>query len=315
MIDFLQKVIFANFIDIFLTFNFNSIKGRNWIGWVTATDIILMRHRRCEQQIWWARFSEWLFLQFFAPYSVLTEENSSLTMVWERFWTNSCSVELFRTLKTVYFTFSSSYMSLPWWPQNWSSVTICPRHRRQKGYFHHKQHTDSSVCMKTQSKTNEMYSLAAIFSYLNLHVEVSFLALFPLLCLHPFLLLQSLHQLLGDVHISHWLEHLTWGNKTGTWLFGNQGSNLENLIQRWCITHSAWTPGCRPTCMRWCNGALTGHRRVRHSCALWLLPWCTSTRHHRQIYTTEDINGTRKRIPRKGRERGNIYNTWLLVNT
>lgn len=56
-----------------------------------------------------------------------------------------------------------------------------------------------------------MYSSAAIFSYLNLHVEVSFLALFPLLCLHPFLLLQSLHQLLGDVYVSHWLEHLTWG--------------------------------------------------------------------------------------------------------
>lgn len=47
-----------------------------------------------------------------------------LTMVWERFWTNSASVEFFNTLNTVYFTFSSSYISLPWWPQNWSSVTI-----------------------------------------------------------------------------------------------------------------------------------------------------------------------------------------------
>lgn len=38
---------------------------------------------------------------------------AGLTMVWDKFWTNSCSVELFRTLKMVYLTFSSSYMSLP----------------------------------------------------------------------------------------------------------------------------------------------------------------------------------------------------------
>lgn len=52
-----------------------------------------------------------------------------LTIVWERFCTNSCSVELLSTLKTVYLTFSSSYMSLPWWPQNWSSVTIWKQDR------------------------------------------------------------------------------------------------------------------------------------------------------------------------------------------
>lgn len=61
------------------------------------------------------------------------QNKKALTMVWERFWTNSCSVELFRTLKTVYFTFSSSYISLPWWPQNWSSVTICPGKRDRRG--------------------------------------------------------------------------------------------------------------------------------------------------------------------------------------
>lgn len=44
--------------------------------------------------------------------------------------------------------------------------------------------------------------------YLDLHVEVSLLALLPLLRLHPFLLLQTLHQLLGDVHVGHRLQHL-----------------------------------------------------------------------------------------------------------
>lgn len=57
---------------------------------------------------------------------------------------------------------------------------------------------------------NKRYSKAIEISYLNLHVEMSLLALFPLLGLHPFLLLQTLHQLLWDVHVSHWLEHLTW---------------------------------------------------------------------------------------------------------
>lgn len=51
-------------------------------------------------------------------------EELALTMVWERFWTNSASEEFFSTLNTVYFTFSSSYISFPWWPQNWSSATI-----------------------------------------------------------------------------------------------------------------------------------------------------------------------------------------------
>lgn len=39
---------------------------------------------------------------------------------------------------------------------------------------------------------------------------MSFLALLPFLCLHPFLLLQSLHQLLRDVHVCDRLQHLTY---------------------------------------------------------------------------------------------------------
>lgn len=58
--------------------------------------------------------------------------------------------------------------------------------------------------------TSEHLKTAVLVSYLDLHVEVSLLALLPLLCLHPLLLLQTLHQLLGDVHVSHWLQHLAW---------------------------------------------------------------------------------------------------------
>lgn len=45
---------------------------------------------------------------------------------------------------------------------------------------------------------------------LHLHVEMRFLALLPFLCLHPLLLLQSLHQLLRDVHVRDWLQHFTY---------------------------------------------------------------------------------------------------------
>ncbi len=61
-----------------------------------------------------------------------------------------------------------------------------------------------------QSNLSLQCITAVLVSYLDLHVEVSLLALLSLLCLHPFLLLQTLHQLLGDVHVGHWLEHLAW---------------------------------------------------------------------------------------------------------
>lgn len=56
---------------------------------------------------------------------------------------------------------------------------------------------------------------AVLIPYLDLHVEVSLLTLLPLLCFHPLLLLQTLHKLLGDVHVSHGLEHLTWDAARG----------------------------------------------------------------------------------------------------
>lgn len=74
------------------------------------------------------------------------------------------------------------------------------------------QHLDSKVC-KTSQHLRTLQS-DVLVSYLDLHVEVSLLTLLPLLCLHPFLLLQTLHQLLGDVHVSHWQEHLAWDTRT-----------------------------------------------------------------------------------------------------
>lgn len=46
--------------------------------------------------------------------------------------------------------------------------------------------------------------------YLYLHVKVSLLPLFSLLSFHPLLLLQPLHQLLGDIHVCDRLQDLTW---------------------------------------------------------------------------------------------------------
>lgn len=188
---------------------------------------------------------------------------------------------------------------------------------------------------------------AVLDPYLDLHVEVSLLALLPLLCLHPLLLLQTLHQLLGDIHVSHRLEHLTWNIGRGPnenhranrvqdcnvsvftiiamtqllfppphpsyicscvlkdklagaveWnLYGtvSQTQNLKKISGRKTkrkVTYWAWTHGCRPTCMRWCSGALRGHRHAHHSCALWPPPWCTVTPRHHQTYTT----GQRERM-------------------
>lgn len=67
------------------------------------------------------------------------------TMVCERLWTNSAREEFFKTLNTVYFTFSSSYMSFPWWPQNWSSATIW-RHTEPslQPVRHYPEHTQIS---------------------------------------------------------------------------------------------------------------------------------------------------------------------------
>jgi len=46
--------------------------------------------------------------------------------------------------------------------------------------------------------------------YLYLHVKVSLLPLFSLLGFHPLLLLQPLHQLLGDIIVCDRLQDLTW---------------------------------------------------------------------------------------------------------
>lgn len=75
---------------------------------------------------------------------------------------------------------------------------------------------------------------ASISSYLDLHVEVSLLALFPLLRLYPFLLLQTFHQLLGDVHVGHGLEHLAWNRRKAPNYLEIKTAIRENLMQRRC---------------------------------------------------------------------------------
>lgn len=47
-------------------------------------------------------------------------------------------------------------------------------------------------------------------THLDLHVEMSLLTFLPLLGFYPFLLLQTLHQLLRDVHVCHGLKDLTY---------------------------------------------------------------------------------------------------------
>lgn len=61
---------------------------------------------------------------------------------------------------------------------------------------------------------------------------------------------------------------------------------IERKKEREYVTYWAWTRVCRPTCKRWCSGALRGHRHVHHSCALWPPPWCTATPRRHQTYTT-----------------------------